>query len=194
MTTMKVIHAKSLIDTIQGLTKFGSFFASALYDVYGGVASSIVPWDKDAKPRTKRPLRVSSPEVHFFKAEDGANLRLLRYKGGNKGPVLLSPGLGVSSLIFSIDTIDTNLFENQYDVWLFDYRTSIALPSVPLPNTGDAIATKDYPAAVNKVRELTKVDKIQVVAHCFGATTFTMALLSGLEGVRSVVLLKFLRM
>lgn len=192
MTTMKVIHAKSLIDTIQGLTKFGSFFAGALYDVYGGVASSIVPWDKDARPRTKRPLRVSSPEVHFFKAEDGANLRLLRYKGGNKGPVLLSPGLGVSSLIFSIDTIDTNLleylFENQYDVWLFDYRTSIALPSAPLPNTGDAIATKDYPAAVNKVRELTKVDKIQVVAHCFGATTFTMALLSGLEGVRSVVL------
>ncbi|EMN47336.1 hydrolase, alpha/beta domain protein [Leptospira interrogans str. L1207] len=95
-------------------------------------------------------------------------------------------------MIFSIDTIDTNLleylFENQYDVWLFDYRTSIALPSAPLPNTRDAIATKDYPAAVNKVRELTKVDKIQVVAHCFGATTFTMALLSGLEGVRSVVL------
>ncbi|WP_078124918.1 alpha/beta fold hydrolase [Leptospira alexanderi] len=192
MTTMKVINSKSILDEVKGLAKFGSFFAGALYDVYGGVASSIVPWDKDARPRTKRPLRVSSPEVHFFKASDGADLRLLRYKGGNKGPVLLSPGLGVSSLIFSIDTIDTNLleylFENRYDVWLFDYRTSIALPSAPLPNTGDVIATKDYPAAVNKVRELTKVDKIQVVAHCFGATTFTMALLAGLEGVRSVVL------
>ncbi|EMO64777.1 alpha/beta hydrolase family protein [Leptospira borgpetersenii serovar Pomona str. 200901868] len=192
MTTMKVINSKSIIDEVKGLAKFGSFFAGVLYDVYGGVASSIVPWDKDARPRTKRSLRVSSPEVYFFKASDGADLRLLRYRGGNKGPVLLSPGLGVSSLIFSIDTIDTNLleylFENRYDVWLFDYRTSIALPSAPLPNTGDAIATKDYPAAVNKIRELTKVDKIQVVAHCFGATTFTMALLAGLEGVRSVVL------
>lgn len=192
MTTMKVINSKSIIDEVKGLAKFGSFFAGVLYDVYGGVASSIVPWDKDARPRTKRSLRVSSPEVHFFKASDGMDLRLLRYRGGNKGPVLLSPGLGVSSLIFSIDTIDTNLleylFENRYDVWLFDYRTSIALPSAPLPNTGDAIATKDYPAAVNKIRELTKVDKIQVVAHCFGATTFTMALLAGLEGVRSVVL------
>ncbi|EMO11564.1 alpha/beta hydrolase family protein [Leptospira borgpetersenii str. Noumea 25] len=192
MTTMKVINSKSIIDEVKGLAKFGSFFAGVLYDVYGGVASSIVPWDKDARPRTKRSLRVSSPEVHFFKASDGMDLRLLRYRGGNKGPVLLSPGLGVSSLIFSIDTIDTNLleylFENRYDVWLFDYRTSIALPSAPLPNTGDAIATKDYPAAVNKIRELTKVDKIQVVAHCFGATTFTMALLAGLEGVRSVIL------
>ncbi|AMX59601.1 alpha/beta fold hydrolase [Leptospira borgpetersenii serovar Hardjo-bovis] len=192
MTTMKVINSKSIIDEVKGLAKFGSFFAGVLYDVYGGVASSIVPWDKDARPRTKRSLRVSSPEVYFFKASDGADLRLLRYRGGNKGPVLLSPGLGVSSLIFSIDTIDTNLleylFENGYDVWLFDYRTSIALPSAPLPNTGDAIATKDYPAAVNKIRELTKVDKVQVVAHCFGATTFTMALLAGLEGVRSVIL------
>ncbi|TGM53395.1 alpha/beta fold hydrolase [Leptospira adleri] len=192
MTTMKVINSKSIADSIKGMAKFGAFFTAALYDVYGGVASAIVPWDKDARPRTKRPLRVSTPETYFFKADDGADLRLLRYKGGNKGPVLLSPGLGVSSLIFSIDTIETNLleylFENKYDVWMFDYRTSIALPSAPLPNTGDVIATKDYPAAVKKVRELTGVDKIQVVAHCFGATTFTMALLAGLEGVRSVVL------
>ncbi|TGK23759.1 alpha/beta fold hydrolase [Leptospira stimsonii] len=192
MTTMKVINSKSIADSIKGMAKFGAFFTAALYDVYGGVASAIVPWDKDARPRTKRPLRVSAPETYFFKADDGADLRLLRYKGGNKGPVLLSPGLGVSSLIFSIDTIETNLleylFENQYDIWMFDYRTSIALPSAPLPNTGDVIATKDYPAAVKKVRELTGVNKIQVVAHCFGATTFTMALLAGLEGVRSVVL------
>lgn len=67
MTTMKVIYAKSLIDTIQGLIKFGSFFAGALYDVYGGVASSIVPWDKDARPRTKRPLRVLLPKFIFSK-------------------------------------------------------------------------------------------------------------------------------
>ncbi|TGK36044.1 alpha/beta fold hydrolase [Leptospira gomenensis] len=192
MTTMKVINSKSAVDTIKGMAKFGAFFSGALYDVYGGVASAVVPWDKDARPRTKRTLRVTPPVTHYFNAEDGATLRLLRYKGGEKGPVLLSPGLGVSSLIFSIDTIDTNLleylFENGYDIWLFDYRTSIALPSAPLPNSGDVIATKDYPAAVNKVRELTGADKIQVVAHCFGATTFTMALLAGLQGVRSVVL------
>lgn len=165
MTTMKVIHAKSLIESIQGprIGEVRFFFTGVLYDVYSGVASSIVSWDKDARPRTKRPFRVSSLEVHFFKAEDGANLRLLRYKDGNKGPILLSPGLGVSSLIFSIDAnLLEYLFENGYDVCLFDYRTLIALPSTPLPNTGDAIATKDYPAAVNKVRELTKVDKIQI--------------------------------
>ena len=53
-------------------------------------------------------------------------------KGGNKGPLLLTHGLGVSSLIFSIDTIDTNLLEYlvaaEYDCWLLDYRASVDLP------------------------------------------------------------------
>jgi cholesterol oxidase len=99
--------------------------------------------------------------------------------------------LGVSSLIFSIDTIETNLLEylfaHGYDVWLLDYRSSIALPAATLQASGDDVATKDYPAAVSKVLELTGAKSVQMVVHCWGSTTFFMAMLAGLEGVRSAV-------
>jgi cholesterol oxidase len=118
-------------------------------------------------------------------------LRLTRYCGGAKGPVILSHGLGVSSLIFSIDTIDVNLLEylflHGYDVWLFDCRASIGLPSSKDLASGDDIATKDYPAAVAKVRQITGAPSVQMVAHCWGSTTFFMAMLAGLGGVRSAV-------
>src|SRR5262245_30842793 len=82
-------------------------------------------------PRARRALRAPAPTQHQFKTSDGVELLLTRYHGGNKGPVMLIHGLGVSSLIFSIDTIDTNLLEylveKGYDVWLLDYRCSIRL-------------------------------------------------------------------
>jgi cholesterol oxidase len=145
----------------------------------------------DAPPRQQRPLRVGTPQVAYFKAADGVGLRLTRYQGGPKGPVILAHGLGVSSLIFSIDTIETNLLEylfaQGYDVWLLDYRSSIALPAATLQASGDDVATQDYPAAVNKVLELTGAKSVQMVVHCWGSTTFFMAMLAGLKGVRSAV-------
>jgi cholesterol oxidase len=130
--------------------------------------------------------------VYPFKAADGVEIRLTRYRGGAKGPVMLSHGLGVSSLIFSIDTIDTNLLEylyaNGYDVWLLDYRASIALPASALQSNGDQVAKLDYPAAVALIRQVTGAPSIQAVVHCYGASTFTMAMLAGLEGVRSIVI------
>ena len=38
-------------------------------------------------------------------------LRLTRFEGGRKGPVVMFHGVGVSSGIFSLDTIETNLVE-----------------------------------------------------------------------------------
>ena len=105
---------------------------------------------------------------------------------------MLIHGAGVSSRIFSTDLIETNLLEylfaNGYDVWLFDFRVSIELPSAALPSTADDVAKLDHFSAVAEVRRLTGRDTIQIVAHCYGATTFTMALLAGITNVRSVVL------
>jgi cholesterol oxidase len=114
-------------------------------------------------------------------------LRLTRYQGGSKGPVILSHGLGVSSLIFSLDTIDTNMLEylyaHGYDVWLLDYRDSIALPSdAAQQSSGDDVALNDYPAAVDFVRKITGAPDVQMVVHCWGSTTFFMAMLAGLQG------------
>lgn len=143
-------------------------------------------------PRVRRALRAPTPTLHPFTTSDGVELLLTRYHGGDKGPVLLIHGLGVSSLIFAIDTIDTNLLEylleKGYDVWMLDCRASIRLSSSHTQYTADSIATDDIPRAVEEVRNATGSKGIQVVAHCYGGTTFTMALLAGLQGVRSAVI------
>jgi len=75
-----------------------------------------------------------------------------------------------------------------YDIWLLDFRASIDLPSAATQFTADDVAMQDHPAAVAEVRKLTGASSVQVVAHCYGATTFSMALCAGLEGVRSAVI------
>ena len=191
LTTMKVINAGSLTARLTAGARFARFFLGPLFDTYADVFVRPSVFNADAPPRQKRPLRVGAPQVAFFKTADGVGLRLTRYRGGAKGPVILSHGLGVSNLIFSIDTIETNLLEylfaHGYDVWLLDYRSSIELPVATLQASGDDVATKDYPAAVSKVLELTGAKSVQMVVHCWGSTTFFMAMLAGLKGVRSAV-------
>lgn len=107
--------------------------------------------------------------------------------------MILIHGLGVASSIFSIDTIETNLLEflfaNQYDVWLLDFRASIDLPYAATQFTADDVATKDHPVAIKKVREVTGASTVQILAHCYGAMTFSMGLCSGeVQGVRSAVI------
>jgi cholesterol oxidase len=192
MRTLRVLRARDMRTRLRALTEFGRFFAGTLYDTYGGVLAGRTTLDPDAAPRKIRPLEAPAPEVTFFTAADGVQLRLTRYRGGSAGPVLLAPGLGVSSLIFTIDTIATNLVEylcaHGYDVWLLDHRASIDLPSSREEYTADVVATRDYPAAVERVREITGARSLQVVGHCFGGTTFLMSMLAGLEGVHSAVI------
>jgi choline dehydrogenase-like flavoprotein len=191
MTTMKVTNAATPIDALGALVKFGMFFAGALFETYGGVFVRSNELRTDAPPRAKRPLKMSPPEVTFFNTDDGVTLRLTRYKGGTKGPVMLAPGFGTPTLAYSIDTVETNLpealFAAGYDVWLFDYRASPDLPSARTQFTLDDIATRDYPAAVAAVREATGAPSVQVMAHCIGSMTFLMAMMAGLQGVRSAI-------
>lgn len=191
MGTMRGTGGSSTKDRLEGLARFGEFFAGVLWHAYGGVFVGATYFDPDAPPRKKRPLRVGAPELHPFETSDGVELLLTRYQGGTKGPVLLVHGAGVSSGIFSTDLIDTNLLEylyaHGYDVWLFDFRVSIALEASLAQSNGDQIASIDHPEAVAQVLKLTGAETLQAVVHCYGANTFFMSLLAGLEGVRSVV-------
>jgi cholesterol oxidase len=191
MQTLKGFGGEDNADRLRAVAKFGRFFSRELFDTYGGVLAR--PGRYDAyNPRKKRTLRVPEPEIHLAKTPDGKVLKLTRYRGGRKGPVVLSHGLGVSSLIFSIDTIETNLLEflvaAEYDCWLLDYRASVELPYCADLWAADDVAANDYPAALAKVRAVTGRTTVQVVAHCFGASTFAMSVLAGLQGVRSAVL------
>jgi cholesterol oxidase len=191
LTTMRAVHAPSRLEGLRAVARFGQSFAGSLFNVYGGIFARSTSFEPDAPPRKLRPLLVGAPEVYPFRALDGVELRLTRYQGGAKGPVLLAHGLGVSSRIFTIDTIDVNLTEylyaHGYDVWLLDYRASIELPASHTQFSGDEVATQDYPAAVREVLRLTGAPSVQAVVHCFGSTTFFMAMLAGLQGVRSAV-------
>ena len=191
MTTMKVLNARNERERIEGLARFGKFFAGILWESYGGVFAGDIYFNPDAPPRLKRPLDTPTPAVHFFPTEDGVELRLTRYQAGSKGPVMLVHGLGVGSNIFSTDTIQTNLLEylckHDYDVWLLDFRVSILLPASKKEWNGDQIAQYDFKAAIAQIQQETQAKDVQCVVHCYGATTFFMSLLAGLQGVRSVV-------
>lgn len=198
LATMEAINATSNAERRRALVTFGRYFAGSVYDYYGGIAAPpafegalAFGEEAEAPPRKRRPLRVPAPAFVPINAVDGAQLLLTRYTGGTKGPVLLAHGLGASSRELATDSIGTNLLEylyaHGYDVWLFDQRGSIMLPESSTTQTVDDAAHKDWPAAVGKVREVTGAASVQVVAHCLGAATFTMAMLAGLQGVRSAV-------
>jgi cholesterol oxidase len=191
MTTIFVTNAKTFGQELAAVGRFGSFFAGTLWENYGGILVGPHALARNAPPRTKREIEASLPEVHAFATQDGIPLRLTRYCGGKKGPVILSHGLGVSSAIYSTDLIPTNLveylFAHGYDVWLLDFRASTALEASQRQSTGDQVALYDYPAAVTKVREVSGQTSVQFVVHCWGSTTFFMSMLAGLQDVRSFV-------
>jgi cholesterol oxidase len=194
LRTMRAVGAITAEDRLRAFESFGRYFAGTLFETYGGVAAKYPFFGEAGLPgpsRKIRPLRAPLPTVHLFTTDDGKVLRLTRYRGGSRGPVLLIHGLGVSSRIFSIDTIDTNLVEalcvQEFDVWLLDFRASIALPLSAAQFSGDEIAVFDHPAAVREVLRRTGAPSLQVVAHCFGANTFFMSMMHGITGVRSVV-------
>lgn len=197
LMTIKTPNASG-VERLSAIARFGRFFAGELWDVFGPLtlAQPALYWTGDTQrpqpqPRMKRPLRAPAPAVHGFATADGTKLRLSRYHAGPKGPVVLVHGLGVSSEIFSTDTIDTNLVEylcaHGYDVWNLDFRASILLSSANTQFDGDLIAQQDLPAAVAEVRRVSGADSVQAVVHCFGATTWFMAILAGMRGVRSFV-------
>jgi cholesterol oxidase len=190
MTTMQIPNATSAKQRLETLAQFGKFFAGAVWESYGPIGSDLVKID-DKPPRKKRPLDAPTPVVHYFATEDGAELRLTRYEGGTKGPVICAPGFGNNVLPFDFDGIETNTAEylcaHGYDTWLFDYRASPSLPVSKTQFTIDDIARYDWPAAVAKVREVTGAESVQTMNHCMGSMTCFMALLTGLEGVRSFV-------
>ena len=128
-------------------------------------------------------------EVHAVPTSDGTDVRLTRYRMGDKGPLVMAPGYGNAARAFAVDTVRKNwvqyLGEQGYDVWLFDYRASPDLPSSWTQFTVDDIALRDWPAAIATVRQQTGADSVQALGHCIGGLSLFMAIGGGLEGLRS---------
>jgi len=208
--SMRVDHvppATALLDK----ARFVGRFAGALLSTYGKVLVQEEQFKRAEQPvPVVRPLRLGLPETHWCRGDgswttdpvaaldpttnrprDDVWLRLVRYQGGTKGPVLVAPGFAMATSQFLLDTTPTNLTEHLveagYDVWLFDYRASIDLPSARTRFTLDDVATRDWPTAIDEVRRVTGRPDVQIVAHCLGSMTALMSVLAGAEGVRSIV-------
>src|SRR3954452_13523812 len=132
---------------------------------------------------------MPTAEVHTVPTSDGTDVRLTRYRFGDKGPLVLAPGYGNAARAFAIDTVPKNwvqyLGEHGYDVWLLDYRASPDLPSSFTQFTVDDIALRDWPAAVDTIRRVTGEDSVQAMGHCVGGLSLFMAVGGGLQGLRS---------
>lgn len=152
------------------------------------VAVSVPPAPETLSPN---PLRAGDPEGFTFQADDGVRLRLTRYRGEGRCPVLIAPGFGVSSLSFSARTAGLNLPQTLasagFDTFLLDYRASPDLPSASTRFDLDDVALRDWPAAVEAVRALTGAESVVAFGHCVGSMTLLMARLAGLQGVRALV-------
>ena len=123
-----------------------------------------------ALPRWKRPLDIpdaAQPIVYNYVTPDGLVLQLIRYNGGPKGPIVLSHGIGMSSAVFTLDTVKTNLVEylvsKKYDVWCMDWRGSVRLPYAVEAFTLDDVSAYDYPTAIDRVLEVTEHTNVQVM-------------------------------
>ena len=191
MRTFKITGAGNIARRLAALAQFGSFFAGSLYETYGGVFARRTVLDPHATPRTRRELQTESPEVHAIRTQDGIPLPMVRYPGKSREPVLLVPGLGMSSAMFSLDTIDLSLVEYLnalgHDVWVMEHRACSDVSVVDEHFGADHVAAFDLPAAIRKVCDVTGAAAVDVVGQGFGSMTLLMSLVAGLRGVRSAV-------
>jgi cholesterol oxidase len=202
LSTMAVHRAPTTTAALAARLRFTRAFLGDVAHAYGGVldeGSRLHP-----APASLRRLRLPDPTVAWFDGtdwHDGARpdergeLMLTNYRGGSKGPVLLASGYGMAASSYATPTTQTTLAEHLvaagYDVWLFDYRAGIHLASSHRPFTIDDIARRDWPHGVAEVRRRTGAETVQVIGHCVGSVSILMAMLSGLDGIRSIVCSQF---
>jgi cholesterol oxidase len=184
---------------------FLELFADEIVHVYGGALDEVSAFP--SAPRKAPPVREPGDPAGIWWCDslrrwhaddrlgDDAFLRLVRYRAGDKGPVMLATGFGMSSHSFMPATIEKNLTEYLaecgYDIWLFDYRAGIDLPSAGTEFTIDDIARTDWPIAVKQVLEVTGREDLQAFGHCVGSVSLQMAILAGLRGIRAAVCAQF---
>jgi cholesterol oxidase len=184
--------------SIEGLARFGGFFAGKLWDVYGPY---VPPAPNQPNRRYAKHTTEGVPDtdisVHPFSTADGLGLQLTRFmRTACDDVVLIVHGLTSSSDMFimpeHLNLVRTLLDQGFGDVWTLDYRGSCRFP-YNLERTRytlDDIALFDHPAALAELRRhIGPQRRIHVIAHCVGALTMAMSLFGrAVQGVSSMIL------
>lgn len=167
--------------------KLAGLFGTTIFQSYGGMLATLENFPAQQAKAAGPPRQLKTPPSSEAQlaTPDNFQIKLTRYNGGNKGPVILAPGFSVKASSFATPTVARNLVEAlvaaNYDVWLFDYRASgdAGNPKDPAkgikPFTIDDIARYDWPTAIDYVQAQTK-KSVLVMAHCVGSMTLLMGL------------------
>jgi len=191
--------------TAIGAMQGAEFFGRLIFEVYGGLPAYLYNFPARNAPDNPMPPLAGVPsETVTHVTRDGAPIRLTRFAGGKKGPVIVANGFGFRGMGFAMNTYrggqDQSLVgmlaAAGYDVWVFDHRAS---PANDAPGTRpavnytiDDIAAIDWPWAVAAVRQATGARDVQLMVHCLGALTAMMALMGGhMARVRNMIVSQF---
>lgn len=180
--------------------EFGRLFARRLWRIYGGPSAleqladfpdaedaSAVRWagHPEGEWHQTRELGPLWRRIVGFAAGDGVPLTLhnVRRDPGDGGvPVLLIHGTGVRANLFynapGRPSVVGSLVDAGFDVWLENWRASIDLGARPY--SLDEAALYDHPAAIREVLAHTGAERLRVLAHCQGSTSFVITALAGL--------------
>ncbi len=189
------------------LVKFAGFFGLLVFRAYGEMLAYLYNFpgrlEQEGKVKQLPPpqgAKLRGMEVysssHWLPNDRERRIHLTRYDGRENKfsmnrTVVLAPGFATRGASYVMETVDENITESLvkagYDVWLLDYRSSPMLESSLKPFTLDNVAKEDWPMAVEFIRETAGVHDMQAVVHCMGSMTHLMALLNGMQGIRSVV-------
>ncbi len=105
-------------------------------------------------------------------------------------PLLMIHGYSASGTTFAHPAIGTSMaqffVEQCRDVWIVDLRTSAGMPSATLPWHFEEVALADIPVAVAHILRVTGADKVDIFAHCIGATMLSMAILTKPENIHEI--------
>lgn len=167
-------------------------FGVLILRVYGRFLSYMANFPAMEEARSETEVILPAPVIYEPESVPGVTLKLTRYEGGTKGPVLVAAGFGAIASTFATPTVKRNLVQALYadgfDIWLFDYRGSGGLPASLTDFDMDEVVTEDFPAAISEIlRVRSDVQDVQVIVHCVGSLLMFMALLAGESRVRSIV-------
>jgi len=113
--------------------------------------------------------------------------RLTRYRAKRAGatPLLMIHGYSASGTTFAHHSVQPGpaklLWDEGYDIWIVDMRTSAGMPTARLPWTFEEAAFNDIPVAIDHILQATGQAQLQVLAHCMGSVMLHMALLEPRE-------------
>jgi cholesterol oxidase len=196
---MRVVAQQDQPSALIDLMAFGAYLARVMLNIH--IWSLRKPDDHYVTPAPPQrlPGRLSRlpswlsalprPDVHQFKpdgANDDAEIRLTAYRqprsDRSRGPVLMIHGYSASGTSFAHKllrpSLAAHLWDQGFEPWVLDLRSSSGMPSADRPYTFEEIALADIPAALHKVCQATGQAQVDVITHCMGSAMLAMTLQS----------------